>query len=167
MKKLLIASAALVIASSAGAQVKNSFQRPDCSKYQGAFKAQSKCFRETKDAWKYANYDALQKTGLEFVYMARPDLKTSPAAKKALDDKAEGSYTIRFSVDKNGTVYDVKVSDVTSEAVEPLAALWADTIKQWTFTKIDKPVIDLQYRRIYLYSKDDQVEEAKKKHEND
>jgi len=166
MKKLLIASVALVIVSGA-AQAQGRFQRPDCSKYQGALKAEGRCFRETKETWKYANYDALQKAGLEFLYMARPDLKTSPAAKKALEDKVEGSYTIKFSVNPSGNVYGVKVEDVTSPGIEPIAMLWADTIKQWTFVKLAKPVVDLEYRRIYLYSKDDEAEEAKKKREND
>ena len=165
MKMLLIASALVMV--SGGAQAQDRFQRPDCSKYQGAHKAQSKCFRETKEAWKYANYDALQNGGLEFVHMARPDLKSSPAAKKALDDKVEGSYTIKFSVNESGTVYDVRAEDVTSPAIEPVAKLWAETIKQWTFAKTAKPVVDLEYRRIYLYSKDDEVEEARTKREND
>jgi opacity protein-like surface antigen len=166
MKKLLIASVALVMVSGA-AQAQDRFQRPDCSKFQGGPKAEGKCFRETKEAWKFANYDAVQKAGLEFIYMARPDLSNSPAVKKALEDKVEGSYTIKYSVNQNGTVYDVKVEDVTSAGIEPIAKLWADTIKQWTFAKIAKPVVNVEYRRIYLYSKDDEAEEAKKKHEND
>jgi hypothetical protein len=56
---------------------------------------------------------------------------------------------------------------VTSAGIEPLANLWAETIKQWTFAKIAKPVVNVEYRRIYLYSKDDEAEEAKKKREND
>jgi hypothetical protein len=165
MKKLLIASIALVLAS--GAQAADSFKRPDCSAFKDAPKPESKCFGRIRNAWKYANYDAVQKAGLEFIYMARPDVNSSPAAKKALEDKAEGSYTIKFSVNQAGTVYDVKVEDVTSQAIAPIASLWADTIKQWTFAKIAKPVVDLEYRRIYLYSKDDEVKEAKKKREND
>jgi hypothetical protein len=165
MKKLLIASIALVLAS--GAQAADSFKRPDCSAFKDAPKPESKCFGRVRNAWKYANYDAVQKAGLEFIYMARPDVNSSPAAKQALEDKAEGSYTIKFSVNESGTVYGVKIEDVTSQAVAPIASLWADTIKQWTFAKIAKPVVDLEYRRIYLYSKDDEVKEAKKKREND
>jgi hypothetical protein len=165
MKKLMIASVALVLAS--GAQAADSFKRPDCSAYKDSPKPESKCFSKVKNDWKYANYDAVQKAGLEFIFMARPDLKASPAAKKALEDKVQGSYTIKYSVNQNGTVYDVKVEDVTPAAIEPIAKLWADTIKQWTFAKIAKPVVDVEYRRIYLYSKDDEAEEAKKKREND
>jgi hypothetical protein len=167
MKKLVIASVALVIATSVSAQATDNFKRPDCSAFKDSSKAESKCFGRVKNAWKYANYDAVQKAELEFTYMARPDLKSSPAAKKAIDDKVEGSYTIKYSVNQAGTVYDVKVEDVTSPAIAPIASLWADTIKQWTFAKIAKPVVDLEYRRIYLYSKDDEVKEAKKKREND
>ena len=167
MKKLMIASLAVVAASSAGAQNQDSFKRPDCSAFKDAAKPESKCFGRVKNAWKYTNYDAVQAAGLEFIYMARPDVKSSPAAKKALDDKAEGSYTIKYSVNQNGTVYDVKVEDVTSEAIRPIANLWADTIKQWTFVKLAKPVVDVEYSRIYLYSKDDEAQEAKKKREND
>jgi hypothetical protein len=48
----------------------------------------------------------------------------------------------------------VKTVDVT-DGLAPLASLWADTIGQWTFAKIDKPVTDIEYRRIYLYSAED------------
>jgi len=166
MKKLLIASVALVMASG-GAQAQDRFQRPDCSAFKDSPKPESKCFGRIRNSWKHANYDAVQKAGLEFINMARPDLKSSPAAKKAIEDKVEGSYTIKYSVNESGTVYGVKIEDVTSAAIAPVANLWADTIKQWTFAKTTKPVVDVEYRRIYLYSKDDEAEEAKKKREND
>lgn len=167
MKHLMIASIALVMASSAGAQASDSFKRPDCSEYKGDYKAESRCFRHVKDDWKYANFDAVQNAGLEFILMVRPDLEKDKVAKKVLDDKVEGSFTIKYSVNQTGAVHDVKVEDVTSDAIRPLAQLWADTIKQWSFEKPAKPVVDLEYRRIYLYSKDDEAEEAKKKREND
>jgi hypothetical protein len=66
----------------------------------------------------------------------------------------EGSFTIRFSVATDGTVYNVRQEQVT-DGIAPLARLWADTIAQWTFTRIDEPVADVEYRRIYLYSGED------------
>ena len=49
------------------------------------------------------------------------------------------------------SVYNVRQEGVT-EGIAPLAGSWADTIAKWTFTRIDKPVTDVEYRRIYLYS---------------
>ncbi len=47
-----------------------------------------------------------------------------------------------------------KTVDVT-EGIQPLAKLWADTIRQWTFVKTDQAVTGIEYRRIYMYSADD------------
>jgi hypothetical protein len=154
MKSLVIPYVVLVLASASGAQAQDSFKRPDCSAYKAAFKAESKCIREIRKSWQEANFAALQKTGLMFIYMARPDIETNPDARKAIENKIEGSFSIRFSVATDGTVFDVKTENVTG-GVTPLARLWADTMGQWTFTKIDKPVVDVEYRRIYMYSRED------------
>jgi hypothetical protein len=45
---------------------------------------------------------------------------------------------------------------------QPLAKMWADTIGQWTFVKVDKAVTDVEHRRIYMYPKEDDVESQKK-----
>lgn len=154
MKLLIVSAGTLLLASAPGSRAQDSFVRPDCSPYQAAIKPESKCIREVRKIWQEANFAALQKTGLMFAYMARPDIKSSPAARKAIEDKVEGSFTVRFSVAPDGTVYNVKTADVTG-GVAPLASLWADTIGQWTFAKIDKPVTDIEYRRIYMYSAED------------
>ena len=44
-----------------------------------------------------------------------------------------------------------KTVEVT-EGIQPLAKLWSDTIRQWTFVKTSQPVTGVEYRRIYLYS---------------
>jgi hypothetical protein len=154
MKLLVISSVALALASAPDAKAQGSFVRPDCSAYSAAIKPESKCIREIRKRWQDANFAALQKTGLMFIHMTRPDIETSPAARKAIEEKVEGSFTVRFSVALDGTVYNVKTVDVT-DGLAPLASLWADTIGQWTFAKIDKPVTDIEYRRIYLYSAED------------
>jgi hypothetical protein len=71
-----------------------------------------------------------------------PRAGRSPAAvarAEALENKVEGSFTLRFSVATDGTVYNVRQEEVT-DGIAPLAVLWADTIAKWTFTRIDKPV---------------------------
>lgn len=160
MKKLIVASLALVLASAAGAQTTGTFKRPDCSVFKDSPLPESRCFRKNKLAVKYENYEALQKTGLEFVYLARPvsgkELeKGYPEAMKAAKDKVEGEFLINFSVNSDGSVYDVKVLNASSAPIGHLAKLWADTIAQWKFTKIAKPVTDVPFRRIYLYSDED------------
>jgi len=157
MKRLAIPFVAFALAIAVSAEAEVRFERPDCSAYKDAFKPESKCIRETRRRWQEANFAALQKTGLMFVHMARPDIETSPAAKEAIANKVEGSFTLRFSVATDGTVYNVRQEEVT-DGIAPLAALWADTIAQWTFTKIDQPVTDVEYRRIYLYSSEDDVQ---------
>jgi hypothetical protein len=154
MKLLTVPFIALALALAAGAEAEVRFERPDCSAYKDAFKPESKCIRETRRRWQEENFAALQKTGLMFIHMARPDIETSPAAKEAIENKVEGSFTVRFSVATDGTVYNVRQEEVT-DGIAPLAGLWADTIAQWTFTRIDKPVTDVEYRRIYLYSSED------------
>jgi outer membrane biosynthesis protein TonB len=168
MKKLIIASTALVLASAAGAQPADTFKRPDCSAYQGtSHLPESRCFRKTKLAVRYANYAALQKTGLEFAYLGRPvsgkELdKAYPEAKKAAEDKVEGEFLINFSVNTEGNVYDVKIVNSTSAPIGHLAKLWADTIAQWKFVKIAKPVTNVPFRRLYLYSSEDDDKSSRK-----
>lgn len=144
----------LALASTASAQSAVSFKRPDCSAYSAAQKPERKCVREIRRTWQEANFDELQKTGLMFNYMARPDVKAAVDALKVVEKKIEGSFVIRFSVRTDGTVYDVQTVDVT-EGIQPLAKLWADTIRQWTFVKTDQAVTGIEYRRIYMYAADD------------
>ena len=148
-------SAALALASAAGAQSVVSFKRPDCSAYSAAQKPERKCVREIRRSWQDANFVALQKTGLMFAYMARPDPKGNSDALKVVEHKVEGSFVIRFSVRTDGTVYDVRTVEVT-EGIAPLAKLWADTISQWTFVKTNQAVTGIEYRRIYMYAADDE-----------
>ena len=85
MKQLVILSVALALAFAAGAQAQVSFKRPDCSAYKAAFKPESKCIREMRKSWQEANFAALQKTGLMFIHMERPDIETSPCRQE--DDR--------------------------------------------------------------------------------
>jgi outer membrane biosynthesis protein TonB len=160
MTKLIFVSLALVMASAAGAQATDTFQRPDCSSFQGKPDGESLCFREAKQAVRYANYAALQKAGLEFVYLARPvdgvELeKAYPEVVKAVVDKAQGEFLIHFSVGTDGSVHDVRVVSASSAPIGALAKLWADTISQWKFDKVARPVTNVPFRRIYLYSNQD------------
>lgn len=136
------------------------FARPNCSAYAGVPEGEGKCFRKAKEAVRHGNYAALQKTGLEFAYLARPPAgeelkKAYPEAAKAAADKVEGEFLVTFSVNTNGDVQDAKVVSASSAPIGALAKLWADTIAQWKFVKTAKPVTDVPFRRIYLYSKDD------------
>jgi TonB family protein len=160
MKKLIIASLAIALGSAAGAQPAGSFQRPDCSAFKDRPEPEATCFRKNKLAVRYANYEALQKTGLEFVYLARPvdgkELEDSyPEVIKAGKDKVEGEFLINFSVNTNGDVYDVKIVEASSEPNRARAKVWADAIAQWKFVKIARPVTDVPFRRIYLFSSED------------
>jgi hypothetical protein len=142
------------------------FTRPDCSAFKDKPLPEATCFRKNKIAVRYENYEALQKTGLEFVYLARPpagkELDAYPEAKKAAEGKVEGEFLITFSVNTEGNVYDVKIVNSSSASIGYLARLWADTIGQWKFTKIAKPVTDVPFRRIYLYSSEDDDKSSKK-----
>ena len=160
MKKVIIASLALVLASAAGAQTTDKFGRPDCAVFKDAPLPESKCFRKNKLAVRYENYEALQKTGLEFTWMARPPAgedfdKAYPEAKKAAEDKVEGEFLINFSVNTEGNVYDVKIVESSSTRIGYLAKVWADTIAQWKFAKVAKPVTNVPFRRLYLYSSEE------------
>jgi len=164
MLKPLTLCAALACASAATAQTPVPFKRPDCSAYSASQKPGRMCVRETQRLWKEANFAALQKAKLMFVYMARPDPKAFPEALKVVENKVEGSFVIKFSVKTDGTVYDVQTVEVT-EGVQPLAKLWTDTIRQWTFVKTSQPVTGVEYRRIYLYSKEDDDDTTKLRRE--
>jgi hypothetical protein len=146
--------AALTVACAASAQAAASFKRPDCSAYSAAQRPERKCVREVRRSWQEANFAALQKTGLMFVYMARPDPRANPDALKVVESKVEGSFVIRFSVKTDGTVHDVQTVEVT-EGIQPLAKLWAETIGQWTFAKSSQAVTGIEFRRIYMYSDED------------
>lgn len=153
MTRLALPVLALALALPGGARAQAAFQRPDCPPADAPMKAEARCIRDIRKRWQDANFAALQETGLMFVYMARPEPDSSPAARAAVEQKVEGSFTVKFDVAKDGTVYNVRTQDVTG-GIEPLARLWADTITQWTFTKIDQPVTDVAFRRIYLYPRD-------------
>ena len=75
MMKSLMICAALALAAVATAQTAVPFKRPDCSAYSASLKPERACVRETRRIWQEANFAALQKTKLMFVYMARPDPK--------------------------------------------------------------------------------------------
>jgi hypothetical protein len=154
MRVLAACLVALALAAAAAGQSPVAFKRPDCSPYRDSLKPQRKCVREIRRSWQEANFAALQKAGLMFVYMARPDVKAGSDAIKVVRDKIEGSFVLRFSVGTDGTVSEVQTVEVT-EGIQPLARLWADTIRQWTFARINQPVTGIEFRRIYLYSKED------------
>lgn len=150
MKAMWIPGAVLALSLPAAAQEPANFVRPDCSAYEDAHEPEATCIRKTRKSWQDANFAALQKTGLTFNLMGRPDPDKSPEARKVLDDKVEGSFVIRYSVGIDGKVSDVKIVEVAG-GVQPLARLWADAIAQWTFLKGDKAFADVEYRRIYMY----------------
>jgi len=81
-------------------------------------------------------------------------LDAHPDARKAIEDKVEGSFTVLFSVRADGTVYNVRTVEVI-DGVAPLAEMWAETIGQWTFVEPGRDVADIEHRRIYMYSSDD------------
>ena len=154
MRAVVMCFAALTLSIAASAQTPQTFKRPDCSAYSAAQKPERKCIREIRRSWQEANFAALQKTGLMFAYMARPDPKASPDALKAVQSRIEGSFVIRFSVKTDGTVFDVEAVEVT-QGIQPLAKLWAETIGHWTFAKPSQPVTGIEFRRIYMYAADD------------
>ena len=160
MKLLAWPAVVLALAAAVDAPAQAAFKRPDCPAPAAKYSAEARCLRDIRKSWQQANFDALQKTGLMFKYMARPEVDKYPAAKSALETKVEGSFAVRFSVAPDGAVYNVQTTDVTS-GIEPLAKMWAETIGQWTFVKVDKAVTDVEHRRIYLYAKDDEFESQK------
>jgi hypothetical protein len=161
MKARVLTVVTLLLVLPAAAQAQAVFQRPDCPAVDAVHSAEARCLRDVRKRWQQANFDELQKTGLMFVHMGRPEIDRHPAARTAIDNKVEGSFTVRFSVAPDGTVYNVSAVDVTA-GIEPLAKMWAETIGQWTFVKPGKAMADLEYRRIYLYASDDEAESQKK-----
>jgi hypothetical protein len=161
MKRLVSTVAALALVAPAAAWAQATFTRPDCPAADAALSAEARCIRDVRKQWQQSNFDALQEAGLVFRYMARPDLDEHPAAKEVLEKKVEGSFTVRFSVAPDGTVYNVATVDVT-DGVAPLAMMWADTIGEWTFAKMDKAVNDVEHRRIYVYPRDDAESKQKR-----
>lgn len=151
---LLVALAAATPAYSSGTA---GFVRPPCPTVDRQYAAEERCILDLRRQVQQSNFDALQKTGLMFRYMARPDVDQHPAAKAAIDGRIEGSFTLRFDVSADGTVYNVREVDVT-DGIEPLAQMWADTIRQWTFVKPGRPVTDIEHRRIYLYPRQDEAD---------
>lgn len=163
MKSLVLSAVALMLVAPSWTWAQSSFTRPECATGDAVTPqaAEARCIRAARKQVQDANFAALQKTGLMFKYMARPDLERFPEARSVLEKKVEGSFGVVFSVAPDGTVYNVRTTDVT-HGIEPLARMWADTIGQWTFVKADKAVDDIEHRRIYLYPKDDEVESQKK-----
>jgi hypothetical protein len=163
MKLPATAVLAFVVAlvASTGAHAQTTFSRPDCAPSESDPGAESRCIRAARNKVRDANFADLQQAGLMFRYMTRPDLKQHPDAKAAIEKKIEGSFTVRFDVAPDGTVYNVRAVDVTA-GIEPLAKMWADTIGQWTFVKTGQAEADIEHRRIYLYAREDDAEAQKK-----
>jgi hypothetical protein len=161
MRPLMPVLLAFMLVAPAAVQAEAAFERPKCPAADTAPGAESRCIRDVRKQWQEANFAALQKTGLVFKYMARPDVDASPAAKAVLEQKTEGSFTVRFSVAPDGTVYNAAAVDVT-DGMAPLAKLWADTIGQWTFMKTAAAVTNLEHRRIYMYPAEDDGESTRK-----
>lgn len=156
MKRVAPCACALLLFAPSWAWSQDGFTRPECPAGAAVTPqaAEARCIREARKRVQDANFAALQSTGLMFNYMARPDLERFPDARAAIENKVEGSFGVVFSVAPDGTVYNVATKDVTA-GMEPLARMWADTIGQWTFARVEKPVTDVEHRRIYLYPKDD------------
>jgi len=161
MRTLFLTFVALAAAAPAGTHAQSAFVRPDCPAADAAHSAEARCLRDVRKRLQQSNFDSLQKTGLMFRYMARPELDQHPDARAAIEKKIEGSFTVRFDVAPDGTVYNVRAVDVTA-GIEPLAKMWADTIGQWTFAKPGRAVTDIEHRRIYLYAREDDAESQKK-----
>jgi hypothetical protein len=165
MKRIVLGAVALALVAPCWAWADTSFKRPECAAGNDVTPeaAEARCIREARKRLQDANFADLQQTGLMFNYMARPDLERFPEARAVLEKKIEGSFSVVFSVATDGTVSDAAARDVTP-GMQPLASMWVDTIRQWTFAKVDKPVTDIEHRRIYLYPKD-AAETARKPHE--
>jgi hypothetical protein len=163
MKLRSLALLALALSGPVTALAQAEFRRPECAVTAAVTPeaAEARCIRESRKSVQDANFAALQKTGLMFKYMARPELERYPEAKSALEKKVEGAFTVTFDVAPDGTVYNVATKDVTA-GIEPLASMWADTIRQWTFAKVDRAVTGIEHRRIYLYPAKDEPESTRK-----
>lgn len=157
MRLLMLACVLLAAAVPAAADAPLAFARPECPAADAPHSAEARCLRDVRRQVQQSNFDALQKTGLMFRYMARPDLDRHPEAKAAIEQKIEGSFTVRFDVAPDGAVYNVRALDVTA-GIEPLAKMWAEAIAAWTFVKAGQAVTDVEHRRIYLYPRQDEAE---------
>lgn len=157
MRAVLQACLMLAATVSVDAYAQAAFVRPDCPAAEAPQSAEARCIRDVRRKLQQSNFDALQRTGLMFRSMKRPDLERHPEAKAVLERKVEGSFTVRFDVAPDGAVYNVRVLDVTA-GIEPLAKMWAETIAAWNFVKTGQAVTDIEHRRIYLYSRQDEAE---------
>lgn len=156
MQYSIAGAIAFAMLLAADVQASATFKRPDCSVYNDHPKPAQKCIREVKSAIQLANQRSIQDAGLEFVYMGRPDAEGNTAVERVLEDEVEGSFAIRYSVGTDGKVYDLKVVETTPDAVSPLATLWAEAIQNWSFVPMEKPALDIEFRRIYLYAPEDE-----------
>jgi hypothetical protein len=158
---MFLACIALAATLPVGVHAEGGFARPECPAADAPHSAEARCLRDVRKRLQQSNFDALQKTGLMFRYMTRPELDQHPDARAAIEKKVEGSFTVRFDVAPDGSVYNVRAIDVTA-GIEPLAKMWAETIGQWTFVKPGQAVADIEHRRIYLYAREDDAESQKK-----
>ena len=157
MRAMVPALLAFAVAGTSVASAESAFARPACPAQDRQHSAEERCIRDLRKQVQQSNFDALQKTGLMFRYMARPDLDQHPEAEAAIEKKIEGSFVVRFDVAADGTVYNVREIDVTA-GIEPLAKMWADTIRQWTFVKTGNVVTGIEHRRIYLYPRESEAD---------
>lgn len=139
------------------------FPRPDCSAYQHLIAPEATCISVARrEVNMDLNASAIRNSGLEFRYMARPPsgeaLDAYPAAKEALEDKVDGKFLITFSVNRQGDVEDVKVKEASSAAIDALALVWAETISKWKFVKLEKPIRDVPFHRLYLYPEETEAD---------
>ena len=159
MRTVVLVLVTLAAAAPLVASAESAFERPACPVQDRQYSAEERCIADLRKQVQQSNFDALQKTGLMFRYMARPDLDQHPEAKAAIEKKIEGSFVVIFDVAEDGSVYNVREIDVTP-GIEPLAKMWADTIRQWTFVKPGHPVADIEHRRIYLYPRESEADQG-------
>ena len=161
MRPVVVLLVTLAAAAPLVASAESAFVRPACPVQDRQYSAEERCIADLRRQVQQSNFEALQKTGLMFRYMARPDLDQHPEAKAAIEKEIEGSFVVRFDVAADGTVYNVREIDVTA-GIEPLARMWADTIRQWTFVKTGNVVAGIEHRRIYLYPRESEADPGEK-----
>ena len=159
MRPVVVLLVTLAAAAPLVASAESAFVRPACPVQDRQYSAEERCIADLRRQVQQSNFEALQKTGLMFRYMARPDLDQHPEAEAAIEKKIEGSFVVIFDVAEDGSVYNVREIDVTP-GIEPLAKMWADTIRQWTFVKPGHPVADIEHRRIYLYPRESEADQG-------
>ena len=64
--------------------------------------------------------------------------------KQAIEQNIEGSVTMSFSIDTDGTVYNIKVLDSTPNGVFDKASMKA--LSQWKYAQLDKPLSEIKTR---------------------